>query len=196
MDTNNNSKDELRDQSKTSQKGRSCKGTLYYSSALKSKAYNPLCVGVPRSIPEVPQSIVSETETKASKDDRHLTEFRYACAGYSLYLDRITKDHSGKEQPELPVCYGLELLVGKRMVQKTPAAAPVSAHVHHKQEVREVPQTQRQQPTQSAGSLFFNRFTRNADLVASGVTKNIRKVGNYIKGSVDDFLYQYRGRPK
>ncbi|KAM2194590.1 hypothetical protein ACFX1R_028700 [Malus domestica] len=187
MDTNNNSKDELRDQSKTSQKGRSCKGTLYYSSALKSKAYNPLCVGVPRSIPEVPQSIVSETETKASKDDRHLTEFRYACAGYSLYLDRITKDHSGKEQPELPVCYGLELLVGKRMVQKTPAAAPVSAHVHHKQEVREVPQTQRQQPTQ---------FTRNADLVASGVTKNIRKVGNYIKGSVDDFLYQYRGRPK
>ncbi|TQD74755.1 hypothetical protein C1H46_039704 [Malus baccata] len=40
------------------------------------------------------------------------------------------------------------------------------------------------------------KFTRNADLVASGVTKNIRKVGNYIKGSVDDFLYQYRGRPK
>ena len=57
----------------------------------------------------MPQSIVAETEMKASKDDRHLTEFRYACAGYSLYLDRITKDHSGKEQPELPVCYGLEV---------------------------------------------------------------------------------------
>ncbi|KAB2618134.1 hypothetical protein D8674_014003 [Pyrus ussuriensis x Pyrus communis] len=195
MDTNNNGKDELPDQSKASKKGRSCKGTLYYSSALKSKAYNPLCVGIPRAIPEVPQSIVAETEMKASKDDRHLTEFRYACAGYSLYLDRITKDHS-EEQPELPVCYGLKLLVGKRMVQKTPAAAPVSAHVHHKRDDHEVPQTQRQQPTQSAGSLFFNRFTRNADLVASGVTKNIRKVGKYVKGSIYKFLYSYRGRPK
>ncbi|XP_068344040.1 uncharacterized protein [Pyrus communis] len=191
MDTNNNSKDELRDQSKASQKGRSCKGTLYYSSALKSKAYSPLCVGVPRAIPEVPQSIVSETETKASKDDRHLTEFRYACAGYSLYLDRITKDHSGKEQPELPVCYGLEV---KCYIYHLMSALFIPCD--HLLDVHEVPQTQRQQPTQSAGSLFFNRFTRNADLVASGVTKNIRKVGNYIKGSVDDFLYQYRGRPK
>ncbi|KAM0975316.1 hypothetical protein ACFX13_018655 [Malus domestica] len=186
MDTNNNGKDELPDQSKASKKGRSCKGTLYYSSALKSKVYNPLCVGIPRAIPEVPQSIVAETEMKASKDDRHLTEFRYACAGYSLYLDRITKDHS-KEQPELPVCYGLELLVGKRMNQKTPAAAPVSAHVPHKRDDHEVPQTQRQQPPQ---------FTRNADLVASGVTKNIRRVGKYIKGSIYEFLYSYRGRPK
>jgi len=31
-------------------KGKSCKGCLYYSSALKSRGYNPICVGIPRSI--------------------------------------------------------------------------------------------------------------------------------------------------
>lgn len=32
-------------------KGRSCKGCLYYSSQLKSDSRNPLCVGLSRSIP-------------------------------------------------------------------------------------------------------------------------------------------------
>jgi len=31
-------------------KGKSCKGCLYYSSVLKSRGYNPICVGIPRSI--------------------------------------------------------------------------------------------------------------------------------------------------
>ena len=33
-------------------KGKSCKGCLYYSSVLKSRGYNPICVGIPRSIPQ------------------------------------------------------------------------------------------------------------------------------------------------
>lgn len=44
--------------------------------------------------------------------------------------------------------------------------------------------------------MFNNRFTRNANIVASGVAKNVRKVGNQIKESVDDILYPYRRRPK
>lgn len=32
------------------EKGRSCKGYLYYSSTLKSKAKNPRCVGIPRTL--------------------------------------------------------------------------------------------------------------------------------------------------
>lgn len=31
-------------------KGKSCKGCLYYSSALKSNSRNPVCVGVPRTL--------------------------------------------------------------------------------------------------------------------------------------------------
>lgn len=31
-------------------KGKSCKGTLYFSSHLKSKGYNPRCVGFTRSL--------------------------------------------------------------------------------------------------------------------------------------------------
>jgi hypothetical protein len=40
------------------------------------------------------------------------------------------------------------------------------------------------------------RYTRNANLVASGVARNMRRVGNYVKDSVDDILYPYRRRPK
>ena len=32
-------------------KGRSCKGCLYYSSQLKSDSRNPLCIGLSRSLP-------------------------------------------------------------------------------------------------------------------------------------------------
>lgn len=40
------------------------------------------------------------------------------------------------------------------------------------------------------------RFTRNANLVASGVAKNMRRVGNYVKEGVEDIMYPYRKRPK
>lgn len=33
-------------------KGKSCKGCLYYSSALKSHSRNPLCIGFTRSLPQ------------------------------------------------------------------------------------------------------------------------------------------------
>ena len=33
-------------------KGRSCKGCLYYSSVLRSKGRGPVCVGIPRAIPQ------------------------------------------------------------------------------------------------------------------------------------------------
>lgn len=42
----------------------------------------------------------------------------------------------------------------------------------------------------------YCRFTRNANLVASGVARNIRRVGNSIKETVDDIVYPYRKPPK
>lgn len=38
-------------------KGKSCKGCLYYSSALKSNSHNPICVGIPRTLNEGRSSI-------------------------------------------------------------------------------------------------------------------------------------------
>lgn len=40
------------------------------------------------------------------------------------------------------------------------------------------------------------RFTRNANLVASGVMKNMKRVGNYMKETMDEALDPYRKRPK
>lgn len=179
-------------------KGKSCKGTLYYSSLLKSKGRNPRCVGFTRSLQQVPNYIVSESEVEASKEGRSLTDFKYACVGYSVYLDNKNAPPTGDQKPraELPVCVGLELVVDKRPVDNhAPAHAP---RVHNKEDERglPLPQHRPQKPSHPVGDEFLTRFTRNAGLVASGVARNMRKVGNYIKESVDDILYPYRRRPK
>lgn len=44
------------------QKGKSCKGCLYYSSVLKSKARTPVCAGISRSIPQGNNFIVGFVE--------------------------------------------------------------------------------------------------------------------------------------
>ncbi|XP_074295573.1 uncharacterized protein LOC141623363 [Silene latifolia] len=171
-------------------KGKSCKGTLYFSSILKSKGKNPRCVGFTRSLQQVPNYIVSESEVEASKEGRSLTDFRYACVGYSVYLDNKGAQTTGNQKPraELPVCVGLELLVDKR-----PADHSAPVHVPAREGDRATPQARPQKTPQFTGEEFLTRFTRNAGLVASGVARNMRKVGHYVKESVDDILYK---RPK
>ncbi|GMH14900.1 hypothetical protein Nepgr_016741 [Nepenthes gracilis] len=173
-------------------KGKSCKGTLYYSSILKSKGRNPRCVGLSRTLQQVPSYIVGESEVEASKEGRSLTDFRYACLGYSVYLnDKDVSADGQKPRAELPVCVGLELLVDKRV----PAADHTPAHAHSREDDRGFPQPRTQKPTHPIGEEFLSRFTRNASLVASGVARNLRKAGSYIKDSIDDILYPYRRRP-
>ncbi|CAD6338308.1 unnamed protein product [Miscanthus lutarioriparius] len=65
-------------------KGRSCKGCLYYSSALRSRARGPVCVGVTRAIPQVSERMVGELELEAIQEGRYLADFRHACVGYSM----------------------------------------------------------------------------------------------------------------
>ncbi|KAB5547560.1 hypothetical protein DKX38_010966 [Salix brachista] len=116
---------------------------------------------------------VEQSEVGASKDGRVLTDFYYGCAGYSLYS---IKDHSTDKQvskKELPVCVGLELLVDRRVATADSASAP--AHIHRKEVLL---------------------YMRNSGLVASGVARNMRRVGIYIKDSVDDMLFPYGRRPK
>ncbi|KAG6767861.1 hypothetical protein POTOM_026749 [Populus tomentosa] len=191
-------------------KGKSCKGYLYYSSTLKSNVTNPRCIGIPRTLRQIP-NYVGQSEVEASKDGRVLTDFYYGCAGYSLYSN---KDHSTDKQvakKELPVCVGLELLVDRRVATSESASAP--AHIHNKEDgcelpqpqpTRELPQLREQKPASSPADDFFSRqansfdclYMRNSGLVASGVARNMRRVGIYIKDSVDDILYPYRRPPK
>lgn len=60
----------------------------------------------------MPNYIVSESEVEASKEGRSLTDFKYACVGYSIYLDKnkdATPTGDQKPRAELPVCVGVEV---------------------------------------------------------------------------------------
>uniref|UniRef100_A0A6N2LAX3 DUF8204 domain-containing protein n=1 Tax=Salix viminalis TaxID=40686 RepID=A0A6N2LAX3_SALVM len=151
--------------------GKSCKGYLYYSSTLKSNVTNPRCIGIPRTLRQIP-NYVEQSEVDASKDGRFLTDFYYGCAGYSLYS---IKDHSTDKQvskKELPVCVGLELLVDRRVATADSAAAPAPAHIHRKEDGRELPQPQptrelpqprAQKPASSPADDFFSRQANSFD---------------------------------
>lgn len=175
-------------------KAKSCKGCVYYSSTLKSNSRNPLCVGITRSLPQVPHYIVGESEIEASREGRSLADFKYACVGYSVYSDRKGSSVDAQEmQAELPICVGLEVLVDKKV---NTVVDPVPAGVQNKEDAHGVPPPRTHKPVHSAGDEFLNRFSRNASVVAMGVAKNLRRVGNQIKDRLDDILYPYRRRPK
>ncbi|KFK34355.1 hypothetical protein AALP_AA5G134300 [Arabis alpina] len=181
------------------EKGRSCKGYLYYSSTLKSKSKNPRCLGIPRTLRQVPDYVVGQSEAEASKEGRTLTDFYYGCLGYSVYM--TDKDSSAMKQhtkTQLPVCVGLEILADRRATSGNTSSVP--ARVQNRNDPRELPQHQNHRPAPASATNtengFFTRFTRNANLVASGVMKNMKRVGNYMKETVDDALDPYRKRPK
>ncbi|GAV75907.1 hypothetical protein CFOL_v3_19383 [Cephalotus follicularis] len=182
-------------QTDENRKAKSCKGYLYYSSSLKSKGRNPRCIGIPRTLQQVSNYVVGQSQAEASKEGRTLLDFYYGCLGYSVALNGKDSpiDKQG-EKPELPLCVGLELIVDRRVRSVDTASVP--AHVHTKEDGHELPQPRTYRPTHSSGDDFMSRFTRNANVVASGVARNMRRVGNYVKESFEDILYPYRRRPK
>ncbi|XP_065047297.1 uncharacterized protein LOC135678419 isoform X4 [Musa acuminata AAA Group] len=119
------------DSLRNASQGKSCKGCLYYSSLLKSDSRNPLCLGLTRPLKHVvPSSIVGESEMEADKEGRSLSDFRYVCVGYSVFLnDKENTTENQENQAKLPFCVGLELLVDR----KTSAAEHVPTHVHNKE---------------------------------------------------------------
>ncbi|GMY05670.1 hypothetical protein FCV25MIE_00909 [Fagus crenata] len=178
-------------------KGKSCKGCLYYSSLQRSKSKNPTCVGFSRTLHQVPSYIVGETELEASKEGRSLTDFKYACVGYSVNLDKDSSSDQQNKQAELPFCVGLEVLLDRRPADHTHSPAPAPANGHKSEEDgRTLPQPQPRpyRPPVTAGDEYLNRFKRNATLVASGVARNLNRVCIYVKESFDDILYPYRRR--
>ncbi|GLT30648.1 hypothetical protein SLA2020_054390 [Shorea laevis] len=169
--------------------GKSCKGCLYYSSVLKSKSKNPTCVGIPKTLNQVPSYVISESETERSKEWRDLKDFKYGCVGYSVFLDnKGSLTNQPDKQVELPVCVGLEVLLDSRPSSTDHAQRtqdrPVPAYPQPQ------PQPRANQPVHSTADEYISRFKRSAGIVASGVSKNLNKVGNYIKESLDDILYK------
>ncbi|XVF01014.1 hypothetical protein REPUB_Repub04eG0051300 [Reevesia pubescens] len=168
-------------------KGKSCKGCLYYSSALKSTSQNPTCVGIPRTLQQVPSYIIRESELEASKEGRTVTDFKYVCVGYSVYLDnKDSSTHHSDKSAELPFCVGLEVLLDRTAASTDRVRAPI----HKNKDGHALPQPQTHRSTQSTGDEFYSRFQRNAGLVAAGVMKNLNKVGNRLKESLDDILFR------
>ncbi|KAK8916027.1 hypothetical protein KSP39_PZI022471 [Platanthera zijinensis] len=66
-----------------------------------------------RKMEAVPNYIVGESEMEANNAGRNLLDFKYACVGYSVFLDnKDNKNETGDDQAELPFCAGLEELLG------------------------------------------------------------------------------------
>ncbi|CAK8575271.1 unnamed protein product [Lathyrus sativus] len=174
-------------------KGKSCKGCAYYSSVRKANSQNPVCYGLSRTLEQVPPYVVGETELEASKEGRRLANFKYACIGYSIYLDnKDSSPDSQDKQRKLPFCVGLEVV--SEVNPSTSPASHVPAHARKTNEREHAtPQPRIGKPTNTSAEEFLNRFQKNATLVANGVVKNLNRVGNYVKDTLDDILYR---RPK
>ncbi|XP_012491590.1 uncharacterized protein LOC105803746 [Gossypium raimondii] len=173
---------------------KSCKGFLFYSSALKSHNRDPLCIGIPRSLPQVKSHNVGLAEVKANRNSAVVEDFSFVCAGYSLFMSKnegsITKDGT---KPQLPHCRGLAYLQHLAPPNPNPASAP--AHVHSKGD-HGVHQHQTRKSTYAVEDDFLNRFTRKANLIASRVARDMCRVGNNIKNNVEDILFSSRRPPK
>ncbi|MBA0614239.1 hypothetical protein Godav_014560 [Gossypium davidsonii] len=139
-------------------KGKSCKGCLYYSSALKSKSQNPTCVGIPRTLQQglflSPFHFICFF-FMASKEGRTLTDFKYACVGYSVYLDNkdSSADNQSDKPVELPFCVGLEVLLDRTAASND----HVPANIHKNKDSHVLPQPRTQRSTPSTGDEFYNR---------------------------------------
>ncbi|KAI4297679.1 hypothetical protein L6164_037560 [Bauhinia variegata] len=178
-------------------KGKSCKGCLYYSSIRRSKSKNPTCVGFSRTLQQVPPYIVGETKPELSIKGRNIADFKYACVGYSVFLDNKDSQADPADK-KMPFCVGFEVVMDTGPSTwpfgQVPPAGARAPKIEEGE--RAIPQTRTHKPPHPTGEEYLNRFTRNASLVASGVVKNLNKVGNYVKESLDDILYPYRRRPK
>ncbi|KAE9450320.1 hypothetical protein C3L33_17762, partial [Rhododendron williamsianum] len=159
--------------------------------------------------------IVGVSEIEASREGRSLADFKYACVGYSIYSDRKGSSVDAQEtQAELPICVGLEVLVDRKV---NTAVDPVPAGVQNKEGslatvtfaiwFEKIFATKRKyclvnaltsychalETPKLACSLTVIIFSRNANVVAMGVAKNLRRVGNNIKDLLMTFYIHTEG---
>ncbi|XP_004515443.1 uncharacterized protein [Cicer arietinum] len=184
---------------KNERKLKSCKGWLYYSSIRNSNSKNnPTCFGISQTFHQFPSHIVGKADLDKSKLRTNLSNFNYTCLGYSIYLDnKNISANSHKQVSKFPICVaGLEMLINEKPPESPVDHDPAPAYKSEENEHTSTPQPQSSKPQHFKGENFFNRFIRNASIVASGVAKNLNRVGNYVKDTVDDTLNPERKRPK
>ncbi|KAF5193244.1 altered inheritance of mitochondria protein, partial [Thalictrum thalictroides] len=95
---------------------KSCKGCLYHSTLRKSESRDPICVGITRTLPKVPEHVVRDLEMEASTKGRTLghtlSDFKFCCVGYSTYLDSKDSSADQPDKPvELPFCTGIQVII-------------------------------------------------------------------------------------
>lgn len=60
----------------------------------------------------VPSYVVGESDMRAAKDGHNLSDFKYTCVGYSVFLDNKDSPSEKREnQAELPSCVGIKVFV-------------------------------------------------------------------------------------
>lgn len=164
-----------------------CKGCAFYSSKLKSNGKNPLCLGTQIPLPKVSSSMPGRYKVAAGREGK-LSYFKYVCVGYSIFLHNEDSSTNDQYNPtHLPICSGYELLMGKKSTAKESTGR---RQIQVKDDLyfirsRMVRDTSRPD--------FATRFTKSAEVVASGVVKNLLRVGSYIK---DSMLHTDRKGPK
>ncbi|KAI8537061.1 hypothetical protein RHMOL_Rhmol10G0305200 [Rhododendron molle] len=167
-------------------KAKSCKGCVYYSSTLKSNSRNPLCVGIPRSLP---QDVVHKDDVLMFVlGDRIGDEGTSDTAGpeciVPLYIVGVPKNEASREGRSLAdfkyACVGysvysdrkgssvdaqetqseLPICVGLEVLvdrKVNTAVDPVPAGVQNKEDAHGFQPPRTHKPTHSAGDEFLSR---------------------------------------
>lgn len=200
------------EETKISQTIRSCRGCLYYSSVMRERGQNPICLGLSRSSEPQVYSVHNELDSEVVRNFRDSTYFKYVCTGYSAHRE-VSSNQSMQpiESPaELPYCVGLEFLIDRKPTrQVTPAeTAPLtrsSTYEPPERPHKEDSSNIMPRPSSSIGSMdvgglsaneFATRLFRTSRLVASAVVNNVGRVANNVRSTIDKIFTSDQGRPK
>ncbi|WRX11292.1 hypothetical protein QQP08_003779 [Theobroma cacao] len=141
---------------------------------------------------------------KLKRRGHALNDFRYACAGCSVYMSRNKGSvDRGGDSPELPGCAGIQVKFctcpfldgGWSRVYLLVAYLPIDESSLWALWLEDVAKFLVLRLLQLLFMLIAEKV-RFANLVASGVARNMCRVGNYMKETVDDILFTNRKRPK
>ncbi|XVE82528.1 hypothetical protein DITRI_Ditri16bG0012200 [Diplodiscus trichospermus] len=175
-------------------KVKSCTGLPYYSSVLKSKNRDPHCIGI---LLKSHGFSNLENDLKASGEMPITVSYKYLCTGYSAFMSK--NGDSVDKGPNLT--YLLVMMLLRYAIRIIPAdTASASGHPQtdkptHAVEDRDACPSQTGKSTHGVED-FLNRFTRNANLVDSRVVRDMHRVGNTIKKTVEDILFPHQRPPK
>lgn len=101
---------------KISRSIRSCRGCLLYSSIMRERGRNPVCLGLSRSTDAQAYIPDGKMDNEVARNFRNFTDFKYACIGYSTHKEvnsnQLTQPTDSTN--ELPYCFGLEFLADRK----------------------------------------------------------------------------------